>query len=84
MSGQGRPLDGWATLGAVLARVAAVEPPAWVSEHTATAVALALAGLTRDARIALAGRTTREAPVVLGLSRRALMQALADGWLSGE
>ena len=72
----------WGALGAVLARALTVEPPAWVSEATREAVALALAGYVRDARTALVGRSTRAAPGVLGLARSAYQRALADGWLS--
>lgn len=74
----------WGALGAVLARALAVEPPAWVSEATREAATLALAGYARDARTALVGLSTREAPCVLGLARSAYQRALSGGWLSGE
>lgn len=80
----GRPADSWPALGAVLARVVAQEPPVWVCEETRRAVGVALVALTRDARAALAGRTTREAPEVLGISRPALMRELRDGWLAAR
>lgn len=74
----------WGSLGAVLHAVAHTPPPPWVSESTVSAVRLALVALSGDARAALEGRTTREAPGVSGLARSAYQRALADGWLSGE
>lgn len=75
-----RPADSWPQLGAVLSRVLALPPPAWVSEDTLTAAGLLLQGLARDARVAVVGRSTREAPGVLGVARSVYLTALS-GWM---
>lgn len=76
-----RPADSWPQLGAVLARVLAATPPAWVSEDTLTTAGLLLRGLARDARVAVTGRTTREAPGVLGVARSVYLTA-RGGWMT--
>lgn len=75
-----RPADSWPQLGAVLARVLAAPPPAWVSEDTLAAAGLLLRGLARDARVAVTGRSTREAPGVLGVARCVYLTA-RGGWM---
>lgn len=75
-----RPADSWPHLGAVLARVLALPPPAWVSADTLACAGLLLRGLARDARVAVVGRSTREAPGVLGVARSVYLTALS-GWM---
>lgn len=83
---RGRPADSWGTLGAVLARVVALDAPAWVSADTQHAAGVLLRRLRRDAVRVLTEHGPSATAGVLGVSRDTLHAARteADGWLSGE
>lgn len=78
-----RGADTWPSLGAAVARVLALPPPAWVRPATVAQVAAALAMLRADALAAVVDEPTRTAPRVLAMGRTLYMAARAPGgWLS--
>lgn len=77
----GRPADGWATLGAALARVLSTDAPAWLSASTRACADLLLTHLQHDVGAVVAAHSTREAHDVLGCGRAAVMR-WRRGWLA--
>lgn len=77
--------ESWASLGAVLARVLALPPPAWVSESTRHAAGVLLRRLRRDVERVLSREGVEGASEPLGVDRATLYRARgAGGWLSSE
>ena len=78
-----RGTDTWPSIGAALARVLALPPPAWVRPDTAAQLEAAFAALRADALAAVGATDTRGAPGVLGMGRTLYMASRAPGgWLS--
>lgn len=75
-----RPKDGWAHVGATLARLAD-DPPEWVSPHTRLAAEALIAALRVDVGEVLDGSAQEAAADELGISRATLARWRA-GWLA--
>ena len=78
-----RPTSSWPALGAALHRLAAADPPPWLSPATLASARALLASLRADVERVTEGTTRRAAPTRVGAGEGSWLRWTRRGeWLS--